>query len=274
MLLWLGFPQIMQAALVRQVLEYSFEKQKFQGYLVYDDAQNGPRPGILVYPEWWGLNDNMKLRADQLAGWGYAVLAADMYGEGKIAGDAKMAMQMSGALKKDPPRLLNYAWAAYNTLAKQDRVDPARIAAIGFCFGGTTDLALAYAGADLKGVVSIHGGLIVPAPADLPNIKSKILILHGAIDPYSSPETIANLQKSLEKGGVDWQLTLYSGAAHAFTNPQAGNHPESGAAYNPVATERALRSTRDFLAELFPPQGKVYWQKENTETAFQINWIR
>jgi dienelactone hydrolase len=167
------------------------------------------------------------------------------------------------------PRLLNYARAAYTALAGQDRVDPARMGAVGFCFGGTTDLALAFTGADLKGVVSVHGGLIVPEPGQVAGIRAKILILHGAIDPYSSPETIQKLQTALEKGGKDWSMTLYSGAAHAFTNPQAGNHPETGAAYNPVATERALKAVRDFFEELFP--GEVQTQTRSpwggTQTA-------
>lgn len=265
--LGLGLPVIMQAALVRQPLDYSFENQKFMGYLVYDDAFSGQRPGIVVYPEWWGLNDNMKLRADQLAELGYVALAADMYGDGKMATDAKMAMQLSGDLKKDMPRLVNYARAAYDTLAKQDRVDPTRMGAIGFCFGGTTDLALAFSGADLKGVVSFHGGLIVPDATDVPKIKAKILILHGAIDPYSSPETIQKLQAALEKGGIDWQMTLYSGTAHAFTNPRAGNNPQSGSAYNPVATERALAAMRNFFAEIFPNARQARGNPEGFKTA-------
>jgi dienelactone hydrolase len=269
--LGLGVSGLAQAALVHQPLEYSFETQKFIGYLVYDDAFSGPRPAILVFPEWWGLNDNMKHRAEQLAQWGYVALAVDMYGEGKVAADAKAAMKMSGDLKKDMPRLLNHAWAAYNTLAKQKQVDPSRLGAIGFCFGGTTDLALAFAGADLKGIVSFHGGLIVPESADVPKIKAKILILHGALDPYSSPETIQKLQTALEKGGKDWQMTLYSGTAHAFTNPNAGDHPESGSAYNAVSTERAIRAMRNFFEELFPAPGQSFQgRNEGTVTAAAV----
>jgi len=253
-LVW-GLPATLQAALVRQPLEYFYETQKLIGYLVYDDSVSGPRPGVLVFPEWWGLNDNMKQRAEQLAQLGYVAFAADMYGDGQIAADAKMAAKMSGNLKKDMPQLLYRAWAAYNTLAKQPQVDPARLGAIGFCFGGTTGLALAYAGADLKGIVSFHGGLIVPEPSDLPKIKAKILILHGAIDPYTPPETIAKLQTALEQGGKDWQMVLYSGTAHAFTNPQAGNNPQSGSAYNPLSTVRALKAMRAFFEEVFPVAG-------------------
>lgn len=239
------------AALVRQSLDYAFENQKFTGYLVYDPDAKEPRPGILVFPEWWGLNEYAKMRADQLAAFGYAALAVDIYGDAKTTSDAKTAAQWSGEMKKSDT-LKNYAQAALAALGRQPGVDPRRLAAIGFCFGGTAALTLAYAGADLKGAVCFHGGLFVPAERDLAGLKAKLLILHGAGDPVTPPETVLKFQDALEKSGKDWQMTLYGGAVHAFTNPKAGDNPKAGAAYNPAAAARSWEAMRTFLKELFP----------------------
>jgi dienelactone hydrolase len=154
-----------------------------RGFLAYDDSLKSKRPGVLVVHEWWGLNDFARERALKLAGLGYVALAADMYGGGATTRDREEAGKLAGALLKNPDLLRARAQAALKVLAADPRVDPNRLAAIGFCFGGTTVLELAYSGADLAGVVSFHGGLPRPQPGDLKGLKAKILVLHGADDP-------------------------------------------------------------------------------------------
>ncbi|MBN1596586.1 dienelactone hydrolase family protein [candidate division FCPU426 bacterium] len=234
-----------------KTVDYEQDGKIFHSYLVYNDDLAGKRPGVLVFPEWWGLNDYAKMRAAQLADLGYAALAVDIYGQGRQTQDRKQAGEWSGGLKKSGS-LPAHALAAWEALKKQEVVDPAHTAAIGYCFGGTAVLALAYTGADVRGVVSFHGGLQVPDVQQAPHIKAQILILHGASDPHVSAETIQQLQSVLEKAGTDWQMVYYSGAVHAFTNPKAGNQPETGAAYQERAARRSWEHMRLFLHELFP----------------------
>ena len=152
-----------QAKVVTQSLEYKQDGTVLKGYLAYDDALKGPRPGVLVVHEWWGLNDFAKKKARQLAEMGYVALAADMYGKGVVTKDPQEAGKLAGSLK-GAPLLRQRALAGFAALQQNKLVDPKRLAAIGFCFGGTTVLELAYAGADLAGVVSFHGGLAPRSP--------------------------------------------------------------------------------------------------------------
>ena len=173
-----------EAKIVTQTIEYRQDATVMRGFLAYDDGLKGKRPGVLVVHEWWGLNDFARERAVKLAGLGYVALAADMYGGGATTRDREEAGKLAGALLKNPDLLRARAQAAFKVLATDPRVDPKRLAAIGFCFGGTTVLELAYSGADLAGVVSFHGGLPRPQPDDLKRIKGAVLVLHGADDPH------------------------------------------------------------------------------------------
>ncbi|MHB8995716.1 MAG: dienelactone hydrolase family protein [Armatimonadota bacterium] len=240
---------ISSAAVVTQTVTYDSAGTRLIGYLASDEALSGKRPGIIVFPEWWGLNDYPKERARQLAAMGYVAFAADMYGEGKVAADSteagKLAGQFRGNWETGGRDLMRQrAQAALATLAANNRVDPNRIAAIGYCFGGTVALELAFSGADIRGAVSFHGGLNVPQEGDLQRLKAKLLILHGSADTSVKPETIAALQEALDKAGADWQLVTYSGAKHGFSNP--GN----AAAYQEAAARRSWQAMVDFLREV------------------------
>jgi dienelactone hydrolase len=239
-----------RAAIKSEVVKYKVGDVECQGYLAYDD-QGGKRPGVLIAPEWWGLTDYAKHRAEQLAGLGYIAFAMDPYGDGKITDDPKEAGKLAGALKGDIPLLRQRAAAALEILKKQGRTNPDQLAAIGYCFGGTTVLELARAGADLKGVVSFHGSLATPNPKDAANIRGKVLICHGADDTFESPQEIADFQQSMRDAKVDWQMNIYSGAVHAFTNPDADKHGIPGIAYNEKADHRSFQAMQDMFHEIF-----------------------
>ena len=237
------------AAVKTATVEYLDGDQTCEGFLAYDDAAKGKRPGVVVVHEWMGLGDDAKDRAKRLAALGYVAFAADVYGKGIRAKDASEAGRLAGKYKGDLPLLRSRARAAFDTLAKDPRVDPARIFAIGYCFGGTTALELARSGAPLAGVVSFHGGLSTKDPADAKNVKGRVLVLHGAADPYVPPAEVAAFQKEMDEAKVDWQMVLYAGAVHSFTNPAAGNDPSKGAAYDERADRRSWEAMKAFFAE-------------------------
>lgn len=222
-----------------------------EGYLAYDDATTGPRPGVLVVHEWWGLNDYPKHRAEQLAQLGYIAFACDIYGKGVVATNPDSARAMAGKFWGDRALLRRRAQAGLDVLLKQKNVDTKRVAAIGYCFGGLTVLELARSGANVAGVVSFHGVLNTPNPDDAKNIKGKVLVLHGGDDPNVPPEQVQAFMKEMHDAGVDWQFVAYGGAVHAFTNPAAGNDPSKGAAYNASADKRSWEAMQAFFKEIF-----------------------
>ncbi len=232
-------------------VEYRHGDVLLKGYLAYDDSFTGKRSGVLVVHEWWGLNDYAKRRAEQLAGLGYVAFAIDIYGDGKTTSNAKAAGEWAAVFRNDRSLARARAKAGLEALKNRPQVDPARIAAIGYCFGGTIALEMARGGADLRGVVSFHGGLSTPNPADARNIKGKVLVLHGADDPMEPPAEIAAFQDEMRKAGVDWQMVYYGGAVHAFTNPESGKAGIKGVAYNEAADRRSWRAMRDFFDEIF-----------------------
>ena len=242
---------VAHAQLQGKTVEYRSGKTVMEGYLVYDDAVAGPRPGIVVVHDWMGLSAFTKDRADHLASLGYTAFAADIYGKGVRPKDVKEAMAQAMLYKNNRPVMRERANAALATLEKSPTVDPARLAAIGYCFGGTTALELARSGAPLVGVVSFHGGLATPNPADAKQIKGKVLALHGADDPFESAEEVAGFEKEMRDAHVDWQLVKYGGAVHAFAVPSAGNDNSKGAAYNASADRRSWQAMQDFFNEIF-----------------------
>jgi dienelactone hydrolase len=201
--------------------------------------------------EWWGLNDYAKGRAEQLARLGYVAFALDMYGKGVSTADPKVAGELSGVFRKDRALGRARAEAGLAVLKRRPEVDPARIAAIGYCFGGMVVLEMARGGADLRGVVSFHGGLSTPNPADAKQIRGKVLVLHGADDPFESPAEIAAFQDEMRQARVDWQMNIYGGAVHAFTNPMAGSYGIKGVGYNAEADHRSWLAMRNFFDEIF-----------------------
>ena len=238
------------AKVVTEVIPYTQNGTALKGFLAYDDAVAGKRPGVLVVHEYWGLNEFAKQRAEKLAQMGYVALAADMYGEGKVTQNPEEARQLAGHIRSTP-LMRQRAQAALQVLAAQNLVDPQRLAAIGFCFGGTTVLELAYSGAPVRGVVSFHGGLTIPKPEDGQNLKASFLILHGAEDPHIKPEDITAFQGAMRQSGADWQMNFYGGAVHSFANPAAGNDKSKGVAYDPKAATRSWQAMQLFLQEIF-----------------------
>ena len=249
-----------QASIVTRDIDYEQNGVKLRGFLAYDDAtaKAGKLPGVLVVHEWWGLNDYVKGRAVKLANLGYVAFALDMYGRGVLATDPKAAGELAGQFR-GKPLMAERAQAGLDQLLGTGLVDPSRVAAIGYCFGGSTVQALAYAGAPLAGIVSFHGGL-VPASADAAaRLKAKILICHGALDPSLKREDIDAYVKSLDDGKVDYRFVQYAGALHAFTNPDAdaiatANPGMKGfIVYSPSADRRSWADMRVFFDEIFAP---------------------
>ena len=244
-------PLFAQAAIKSEPIQYKQGDKTFEGVIYFDDADNTPRRGVMVCHEWWGLNDYAKARAQQLAQMGYVAMAVDMYGKGVLAKDMEEAGKLATALKDDRATLrarINAALAAFRT---RKEVDPKKIAAIGYCFGGTTALELARSGADVLGVVSFHGGLSTPTPADAKNIKCKILACQGADDPVVPLTEVTAFVDEMKAARVNFQLNLYGGAVHTFTNPAAGNDPSKGQAYNEQADHRSWQALNAFFAEIF-----------------------
>ena len=254
-ILALFFATEAQARLVTKTVTYRQDDKVFKGYLAYDDVSRARRPGVLVVHEWWGLNDFAQKQAEQLAGLGYVALAADMYGQGATTNNPQEAAKWAGELRGQP-QLRARARAALQALAGNPLVDPRRLAAIGFCFGGTTVLELAYSGANLAGVVSFHGGLPRPSPEDLKQIKASILVLHGADDPHVPPADVAAFQAAMRQAGADWQMVYFGGAVHSFTNPAAGADKASGVAYDARAARRSWRCMQEFFKEIFAVTGR------------------
>ncbi|MCM2358020.1 MAG: dienelactone hydrolase family protein [Geobacteraceae bacterium] len=239
-----------QAEVRTEKVEYRHGEAVQEGYLAYDDSLTGKRPGVLVVHEWWGLNDYAKRRAEQLARLGYVAFALDMYGKGKVTSDPKEAGRLSGYFRDDRSLMRARAAAGLAVLKGRPQVDPARIAAIGYCFGGTTVLEMARGGAELKGVVSFHGGLATPNPADAKNIRGKVLVLHGAADPFVPAAEVVAFQEEMRQAGVDWQMVFYGGAVHSFTNPDAGRAGIKGVVYDERADRRSWQAMRNFFDEL------------------------
>ena len=242
-----GTPDVLH----REAMEYRHGDTVLQGYLVYRNDVKGRRPGVLVVHEWYGLGKYPKARADKLAELGYVAFALDMYGKGILAEDNERAAQLSGVYKEDRKLMRGRARAGLDVLRKHDLVDTDRVAAIGYCFGGTTALELARSGAELAGVVSFHGGLSTPVPADAKNIRGKVLVLHGSDDPLVGQQEVLAFQDEMRQAGVDWQMNTYGGAVHSFTNPEAGKNPLEGVAYNEKADRRSWDAMQRFFAEIF-----------------------
>lgn len=238
------------AALKTQNVEYTQDGVLLEGYLAYDDQFAGKRPGVLVVHEWMGLNDYARMRADMLARLGYVAFAADIYGKGIRPATADDANAEASKYKADRPLLQERVKAGLVVLKGQANVDPGRTAAIGYCFGGTAVLELARSGADVKGIVSFHGGLSNPDPRDAKNIKAPVLVLHGADDPFVSPQEVAAFEQEMKDAGVMYTLIKYPGAVHGFTNP--GNKGEmKGAMYNAEADQKSWEQMRQFFDRLF-----------------------
>jgi dienelactone hydrolase len=232
-------------------VEYQQDGQVLEGWLAYDEAVQGRQPGVMIVHQWMGLGQFEKKRAEMLARLGYVALAVDIYGKGIRPKNPAEAGAEAGKFKTNRALLRARATAGLEVLKKHARVDARRVAAIGYCFGGTTVLELARSGAGLQGVVSFHGGLDSPEPGAGKNIRCKVLVLHGADDPFVPARDIAAFQEEMRKGGVDWQMVYYANAVHAFTDEGAGGDNSRGAAYNASADRRSWEAMRTFFSEIF-----------------------
>ena len=249
LLLLIQIPLI--AKIKTETIEYKDGDVILKGFLAYNTNSTAKSPAVLIVHEWWGLNDYPKMRAQQLAELGYVAFAVDMYGDGKVAASNDEAGKLAGGIRGDIPKLRNRINIALAWLKQNPHVNPNKIAAIGYCFGGTVALELARSGADIKGVVIFHGGLNTPNPADTKDVKAKILVCTGGDDKSVQEKDISAFQKEMNDAKVDWQVNIYSGAVHAFTNPKSGNNPAIGVAYNEKADKRSFEAMKQFFHEIF-----------------------
>ncbi|MEB3177920.1 MAG: dienelactone hydrolase family protein [Nostocaceae cyanobacterium] len=240
-----------RAELRTRTVEYKDGNTVLEGYLAFDDKFTGKRPGVMVVHEWTGIGSYVKQRVEQLAKMGYVAFAADIYGKGIRPQNPEQAGAQAKIYRSNRPLMRRRAQLGLEKLRSFEFTDGERVAAIGYCFGGTTVLELARSGSSLDGVVSFHGGLDTPNPSDAKNIKAKVLVLHGADDPLVPAEQVAAFEKEMRTAGVDWQLMSYGGAVHSFTNPEAGNDKSKGVAYNEAADKRSWEAMKQFFAEIF-----------------------
>ena len=238
-----------RAALRSKAVEYKDGDTVLQGFAYWDDGFKDKRPGVLVAHEWYGNGPYSKRRAEMLAKLGYTAFALDMYGKGVYATDHEQAAKLAGVFFNDRASMRRRAMLGVEELKKLPHVDSSKLAAIGYCFGGTTVLELARMGADLKGVASFHGNLATPNPAT-EKPKAKIAVFQGADDAMTMPAVPA-FEDEMRKAGADWQFTAYGGAVHSFTVEEAGNDNSKGMAYNKEADERSWKALQDFFAEIF-----------------------
>jgi dienelactone hydrolase len=224
------------------------------GYIVYDEARQGRRPGVIVVHEWWGITKHVRDEARNLARQGYTAFVADMYGDGKTADNPKDAGALSGAVRKNPRAQQSRFNAARTTLARHSTVDANRIGAVGFCFGGSVVLDMARVGSDLAGVAAFHAGLTTSTPASPGSVKSKVLVLNGAADPFIKPDSVEAFRKEMDTAKADYRYINYPGAVHAFTNPEAtekGKQFNLPLAYHPEADRQSKGEAARFFREMF-----------------------
>jgi dienelactone hydrolase len=233
-------------------LDYRDGGTVLEGYLAFPQA-GGKRPGVLVVHEWMGPGEHVWDSARRLAAQGYVALAVDIYGRDLRPKNAEEAAKAAGRFRGgDRAELRSRMAIAHRELVATGRVDPSKVAAIGYCFGGTAALEFARSGADVRGVVSFHGGLSKGEGPSRP-IRSRVLALHGADDPFVKPEEVRAFEREMQAAGADWRLVAYNGAVHSFTNPEAGDDPSRGVAYHAEADRRSWEEMLRFLRDVFAP---------------------
>lgn len=243
-----------KADMITQELKYKDGDTELTGRLIYSDTLKTPAPGVLVTPEWWGITDYTISRGLQIAALGYVALVVDVYGDNQTADNPEDAQKLATPFYQNPALFRGRMQAALDALKAQPQVDPARIGAIGYCFGGTGVLELARTGADVKGVVSFHGGLKTSKPAVPGTIKAQVLALNGADDPMSPPSDRDAFTKEMTAAGVTFKSVDYPGAIHAFTNPGATEKGEKfnlPIAYNEDADKMSSDEMKTFFQRLF-----------------------
>jgi len=252
--LWLGLALPLRAEIITEEVNYQADGTTLKGYLAYDNSIKGKRPGVLVVHEWWGHNEYARKRARMLAELGYVAMAVDMYGDGKQAAHPEDAQKFSSEIANNMELGKQRFEAAMQVLQSKPETDPRSIAAIGYCFGGAVVLQMAREGLDLDAVVSFHGSLGTPKPAQPGAVKAKVMVAHGGEDPFVKPEQITGFIAEMNQAGADYRFNIYSGAKHSFTNPDAdkyGAEFKLPLKYNPQADEDSWRDMQVFLQQAF-----------------------
>ena len=236
-----------------ETVRYEADGLHMLGQLMFDDGGSGRRPGVLVFPDIFGVGDHAKERAERLVSeLGYVALACDIHGEGKVYADLQDVREAIGATREDPVRIRARAQGGLEALLARPEVDPTRIAAIGYCFGGTMALELARGGADVAAVAGFHSGLATRSPEDAKAIKGKILVCIGADDPAIPPDQRAAFEQEMRDGGVDWRMSLYGGVVHSFTDKGADSRGMPDVArYDARADARSWIEMRNLFDEVF-----------------------
>jgi dienelactone hydrolase len=247
-------PSTVRAELKTETIAYRIGDKEFTGYLAYDDAVSGKRPGVLVVHEWWGHTPYARKRAEMLAGLGYTAFALDMYGTGQVADHPQSAKAFKEAVMSDLAVAVERFDAAKAVLLAHPTVDAQKVAAIGYCMGGSVVLHMARSGADLDGVISYHGGLATQTPAQPGKVKAKVLVFTGEADPSVPADQVQAFVGEMQQAGVNYGLVAYPGAKHGFTNPEAdalGQRFGMPLAYNKAADTASWAQTEFFLKQLF-----------------------
>jgi len=244
------------AKVVGNEVEYTFDGVTMKGYMAYDDSVEGKRPGVLVVHEWWGHNEYARARADKLAALGYTALAVDMYGDGKTVDHPAKARELSGAVMGNMDVAEARFKAAMDYLNQQPTVNPEYTAAIGYCFGGGIVLNMALRGVDMDGVASFHGILPQEAPENA-KPRADIVVFHGGDDPFVPREQFDKFKKIMQDTGANYEIVVYPGVKHSFTNPDAdkyGKQFNMPLVYDKDADEKSWEQTQAFLNRIFQPE--------------------
>jgi dienelactone hydrolase len=235
------------AKIKTQTIEYNLGDKKFEGYLAFDDAKKGMRPGIVLFHNWLGISEETKSKAADYAKLGLVVFLGDIYGKGIRPTNPKDAGELATKYKNDRKLLREHVTAALDELKKQKNVDLTKLFAGGFCFGGTSALELGRSGADLKGIFSFHGGLSNPTPLDAKNFKGKVFVFHGAIDPFVPKTEVDQFVAEMNEAKVDYEFVAFANTVHSFTDSTAGSDISKGAAYNKSADAESFTITKNYI---------------------------
>lgn len=242
------------AEIVTEEIEYTADGVTMKGYMAWDGEIEGKRPGVLVVHEWWGHNDYARKRVRQLAELGYTAFALDMYGDGQTADHPEDAGKFAKKVAQDGESRSVRFLAAQEVLESHPTVESGKVAALGYCFGGSVSLNMAREGADLAGVVAYHAGLSSPVEAAPGEVKARVRVFTGAADPMVPPEQVAAFEKEMQAAGVDYEVVSYEGVLHSFTNPDADEFArrfDMPVGYDAAADRDSWEKTQSFLKEIF-----------------------
>jgi len=245
------FSAAVQARIITEAVIYKEAGDEYTGYVSYDDAIEGKRPGVMVVHEWWGLDDYARRRTEMLARLGYVAFAVDMYGTGKVTDSADQAKEWMTEVTADVEWWRERAMAGIRYLKNHKLVDADKIAAIGYCFGGGTVIQLAYGDLDINGIVSFHGSLPIADESAFGKIRTRMLIAHGNADPFIPREIVTRFQDTLDRANADWNMITYGNVLHSFTNPKSDTRGMAALKYDKQADEHSWQAMQHFFEQIF-----------------------